>query len=323
MGSLEAAQASILARTKPGQGTLRIPLRPAVDIVTIALAIASIAFAYLQKVDSAKLKSDTKLLMGSATTGYVAEFPYSIPVITKIVQGACGELSVMADVPGYGQYSAPEAFYWYMHAFLDLRHRTIKNNFDAGRCVGKTLGHGNDLTQAPTIRLLLFTPEDREASLRRQLSPESLVRDLNDPKDPAARNKFMTFFNDNPEMLQEKPEEFLKTVQAGNGYEEFVRVLLDNHKEHEQALKKAGIQIRYARQPFIMRVWIQDAEQAAFSFDHSSETEIAFQARDAKLLDNFKQIFQQQWGSGVCYTDYWNARETNPKINMASMKDCE
>jgi len=149
MGSLEAAQARILATMPHEKASIRIRLRPILDGVTVLLAIASIIFAYVQKLDSRDLKNKTELLLGSVTTGYIAEFPQSIPAITKIVQGTCSDLSIMADVPGYGQYSAPDAFYWYMHSIIDLKHRTVKNNHDSGRCIGKRFESNSRVATVP------------------------------------------------------------------------------------------------------------------------------------------------------------------------------
>jgi hypothetical protein len=316
--SLEAAQASVLARTPSERRSYTPkPLRPMVDIMTIMLAIASIAFAYKQKLDSSDLKDKTEILLDSASTRYVAEFPHSIPVITNIVQGTCSDLSIMIDVPGYGEYSDPQAFYSYMHSILDLRHRTVKDNLDAGRCVGKTFEKGKDLAHLPSIHLLLFSPEERELSLRKQLTKDVLAKSL---ADPSGRDMFINFFQSNPDLLTESPEGFLEKVKAGPGYEQFIGILLADLRDHERELKRAGVEIRYTHEPFIMRVWMQDAQQAAFSFDHSSATEIAFQTHDSKLLDNFNQIFEQQWNSSVCYADYWNAKEKNPTIKINDVK---
>lgn len=90
--------------------------------------------------------------------------------------------------------------------------------------------------------------------------------------------------------------------------------------DEERELKKAGVEMRYTREPSIMRVWLQDSEAAAFSFDHSSETEIAFQTRDPKLLSNFKQIFKQQWDAAVSYSDYWKAKGTNSTARVDGVK---
>ncbi len=308
MSSAEAAQARILATTPHEKVEIRLAWRHLLDGVTMILAIASIIFAYVQKLDSSQLKDSTKQLLGSVTTGYIAEFPESIPVITGIVQHTCGELSIMADLPGYGQYSDPDAFYSYKGAIIGLRHRTVQKNLDDGYCVGKAIGRGASLNEKAAIHLLLFSPKDREASVRLQLTKESLMKGLADPKDASTRTKLTNFLNANTELLHEKPEEFLKKVESGNGYEEFIGLLLTAQRDAENDFRKAGIEIRYARQPSIMRIWIQDSSEAAFSFDHSSETELAFQTRDSKLLENFHQIFEQHWSDGVSYEDYWNTK---------------
>ncbi|HEX8817026.1 MAG TPA: hypothetical protein VF753_16135 [Terriglobales bacterium] len=223
----------------------------------------------------------------------------------------------MIDVPGYGEYSDPQAFYTYMHAILDLRHRTVQDNKNAGYCVGKNLERDADLTRAPDVRLLLFSPEDREVVLRRLLTKDVLAKNL---VELTGRALFMNFFKCNPALLQEPPEAFLEKVKAGTGYEQFIGILLADFEDQERELKKAGVEMKYTREPSIMRVWLQDSAAAAFSFDHSSETEIAFQTRDPKLLANFEQIFKQQWGAAVSYAEYWNAKGKNSTAKVNGLK---
>lgn len=322
MGTLEAAQARVLASTPRDEPTISFRWRSILDGLTVLLAIASIFFAYVQKLDSRELKNTTETLVRSATTGYIAEFPQSIPAITRIAQGTCSELSIMADLPGYGQYSAPEAFYSYMHAIIDLRHISVKNNLDAGHCVGRSVQSKGELGDKTKVRLLLFSPDEREVYLKKQLNLDLLRGDLSNRADSSGRDKIVNFLNANQDLLHEKPEEILKKLQAGSGYEEFIGVILATQRDAEKEFKKAGVEIRYIRQPSIMRVWIGDKEEAAFSFDHSSETEIAFQTRDAKLLDNFTQIFQQHWDDSVCYEDYWSAKDKNATIRMDQIRGC-
>jgi hypothetical protein len=306
MSSIEAAQARILATTPHEKVKIRLQLRPLLDAVTVLLAVASIIFAYVQKLDSRELKNKTEYLLGSVTTGYIAEFPKSIPAITKIVDGTCAELSLMVDLPGYGQYSSPDAFYSYMHSIIGLRHTTIGNNIDANRCIGKSDRHKTP-EDKPEVRM--FTPEHRESSLRRQLTKESIMKTLSDPTDTLGRNKIVAFLTTNRDLLRETPETFLEKLRAGEDYDEFIALHMATQHDVEQQFQKAGIEVRYARDPSIMRMWVEDAEEAAFSFDHSSETEIAFQTRDTKLLNNFKAIFEQHWANAVSYQDYWNARD--------------
>jgi hypothetical protein len=127
---------------------------------------------------------------------------------------------------------------------------------------------------------------------------------------------FINFFKSNRGLLQEDPGNFLAKVKDGSGYEQFIGLLLADFEDQEKELRKAGVEMRYMREPSIMRVWLQDAEAAAFSFDHSSETEIAFQTRDPKLLSNFEEIFEQKWNASVGYADYWNAKDKNPTAKV-------
>ena len=169
-----------------------------------------------------------------------------------------------------------------MHSILDLRHRTVKDNLDAGRCVGKTLERGKDLGRVPTVHLLLFSPDEREISLRKQLTQDVLAKGL---ANPSGRDVFISFFRSNPDLLRETPEEFLERVKAGPGYEQFISILLADLRDHEKELKRAGVEIRYTREPFIMRVWMQDSEQAAPSI-----TAAKLRSHSRRTIPNYSTI---------------------------------
>ena len=319
MPTAEATQAQFLAHDKEPHDANQVvvthaaaksefPMRSFVDAFTILLALVSIVFAFVQELDSKDLKSKTALLVSGATTRYIAEFPYNIPGITDIVQGGCEQIDIMTDVPGYGQYSAPSEFYKYLSTILDQAHSSVEANVKAHHCEGKDLAHKAD-GRSPSIRLLLFSPELQREFLYRQFPREQFLADLKNPHDATQREKFLEFFRKNPDLLDGRitPEAFLQSVEDGPGYAQFAELVLDTHRNHEKDLRRAGVQIRYTSQPFIMRLWLQDDEEAAFSFDHSEETEITFRTRDTKLLDDFKRTFEEQWKHGVDYSTYWNS----------------
>ncbi len=84
-------------------------------------------------------------------------------------------------------------------------------------------------------------------------------------------------------------------VQAGSGYDRFIDLMAQEFRVHEKDLRRAGVQLRYTSQPFVMRLGIKDQDEAAFSFDHSAKTEIAFRTRDANLLKDFCMTCDEQW----------------------------
>jgi hypothetical protein len=172
-----------------------------------------------------------------------------------------------------------------MHSIIALRHTIVKNNLDAGHCVGKSVSRSSGTTERPRLRLLLFSPEEREANFRRQITMASLENSVSDSGDPSAKMRLIAFLNTNADLLHGSPTEFIGKLRTGTGYDQFIQLLLAAEHETEKEFKKAGVEIRYARQSSIMRIWIGDSEEAAFSFDHSSETGIAFRTRDSKLLD--------------------------------------
>ena len=304
-------------------------LRSYLDIVTLILAVLAIGFAIYQAIDSHRLKAatnsildktdgvlnTTRQVVNDASTQYVANFPDNLPKIKDLVDGTCGKFDVMADVPGYGMYSAPDDFQRYFNALLEARQHTIRNNIDNGRCDGKERPQGGK-EEHPKMRLLLFSPKDRDCSLRKQFERERFLSALK--TDNAERAAFLAFVDHHLDLLNgDNREKYLERVSSGGEYPKFIEYLLNSHHVVEAELYKPGIEIRYAQKPVVyMRIWNQDSAYAVFSFDHTplgtSETEIAFRTHDPRLLATFHDIFEDYWGSATDYPLYWR----NPPQNL-------
>ncbi len=120
---------------RPSESVLGLPhlIGYAIEFLGLILAITAIIYAYEQKKDSEELKNrtdsvlsetkeaerNTRDLVSSMTTHYVAPFPLSMNTITEKVRGTCATLDAMVDVPGYGHYSSPELFYEYQKAITE------------------------------------------------------------------------------------------------------------------------------------------------------------------------------------------------------------
>ncbi len=138
-------------------------------------------------------------------------------------------------------------------------------------------------------------------------------------ENPEKTKQFLHFFERNPDLLDEDPKQFLERVKTGTSFEQFRRVLLTRHCVYERELRKSSIQVRYAKQQYITRLWIIDKLEAVFSFDHRSVEEIAFRSSDRDLLRNFNGIFESWWQDGVPYSVYWNLRKQSPTLPVANM----
>jgi hypothetical protein len=321
---LEAQQARILAQLNIKSDATPITIRHWVDAVTILLAIASILFAAVQFSDSKGLKESTEKILASTTTKYVGNFPDNITKITELIESTCGELDIMADVPGYGMYSNPRAFLEYKNAILSVSASSVAANLNSPKCLGKRLETRARRLVHPKVHLLLFAPEDQEASVRGQFERNSFLSNLK--KDADSRRQLEMFVDMNREPLKGvESTTYIQRVQSGQAYDELIQYVVDSQRKHESDFHNQGIEIRYARQPANqLRMWIQDADDAAFSFDHQpepgGETEISFRTHDGTLLKTFKEIFQARWSDAVCYSDYWQAKAITTKAR--NMRPC-
>src|SRR2546422_1043059 len=77
-------------------------------IATSFLPIVAIVFAVVQFVDSRLLKNEIKHVVQSMSTEYIAEFPWNIEEIDRVISNAKKELDIMVDAAAYGQYSRPK-----------------------------------------------------------------------------------------------------------------------------------------------------------------------------------------------------------------------
>jgi hypothetical protein len=51
-----------------------------------------------------------------------------------------------------------------------------------------------------------------------------------------------------------------------NNYTEFLKILLDRHDEYEKELKALNVEIRHSSSDFLFYLWLQDDQEAVFSF---------------------------------------------------------
>jgi hypothetical protein len=166
MPTAEAVQAYVLAKQRVQEESQPAAHQRIVDILAIILAVVSIVFAGIQFMDSREIRGKTESILASTTTRYVAEFPNNIPKITELIEGTCGNLDIMADVPGYGAYSNAKAYLDYKEAILRVAARRVGEDGNTQNCVGKQLGHDIERNRRhPRVRLLLFAPSDRTICL--------------------------------------------------------------------------------------------------------------------------------------------------------------
>lgn len=84
-------------------------------------------------------------------------------------------------------------------------------------------------------------------------------------------------------------------------YEKFSEELSQVEDEYEKRLVDKGIDVRHVSQALMFYVWIEDDEDAVFSFQSTQggEREISFHTRDATLIKTFGDTFQRVWDTHV------------------------
>ncbi len=87
------------------------------------------------------------------------------------------------------------------------------------------------------------------------------------------------------------------TFSLPQTYEQFSQDLTEIEKQYEQQLTEKGVEIRHTPQTLLFYVWLEDDEEAIFSFQNTEggEREISFHTRDTALIRTFENTFQRVW----------------------------
>lgn len=282
-------------------------MKRAFEIVTLVLAILAIIFAIKQYYDSRDLIVSNKgltdkvqYLLGTASTKYIDEFPDDVAGIQEVMDGTCENLDIMVSVPGYAEYSSPRDFDRYKATLIAVAKSTLRENKAAKKCLGKRTDPTRKDEENSRVRLLLFRPPDRRLMISEQFKKDRFLAGLQDPQSRTT-HRFINFFSANPRLIPETtPASYLQKVQNG-AFDDFLKQLEKLHHVNEELYCNEGVTIRYSPERFYTYLWLQDHEQAAFSFESNN---ITFRTSDQKLMDVFRSVFDEAWRKGVPFDDY-------------------
>jgi hypothetical protein len=97
------------------------------EIIGIVLGIFALLVAIYHVAEIKLVLTSTKsqltsleTIQNSISTRYLAEFPYFIPDIVKLIREARKEIHIFCDIPAYGQFSARSDWIQYSHALEDV-----------------------------------------------------------------------------------------------------------------------------------------------------------------------------------------------------------
>jgi hypothetical protein len=128
------------------------------------------------------------------------------------------------------------------------------------------------------VRMLIYDAKLGSDSRNRQLRPSFEKR--------MQTTAFLHFFKD------EHPG-----IEMPKNYDEFDQKMTELQKKYEQELAENGIYIRHTSTPLMFFLWLEDGEDAVFSFLNNEEgsTELSFRTRDSAFIRTFKDTFEQLW----------------------------
>jgi hypothetical protein len=232
--------------------------------VELVLAVVAVAFALKQFLDAREARGQLDVtheqlrkLQETQSTKYVGFFPKNLRDITEVVLKAERALDILVDVGTYGHYSNPDGFQRYFQALSDRCNRGVK------------------------IRLIYYAQELDDAGYILEFPKE-------DFESERSSTRFKRFFDFYPGLVKPKT------------WEEMKAILQEKERRHHTELQDLAVEMRTRTKPFQrspLSIWVEDGEEAVFSFQNTGpdERDFSFRTRDKTLIEEFQKYFRNFW----------------------------
>jgi hypothetical protein len=232
--------------------------------VELVLAVVAIVFASKQFQDAREARGqlnrtheELRKLQETQSTKYVGCFPKNLRDITEVVLKAERDLDILVDVGTYGHYSNPEGFQRYFQAITSVCNRGVR------------------------IRLIYYAQELDDEGYILEFPREEF-------EDERRSARFKRFF------------EFYPGLMRPGTWEEMKTVLQDKERRHSAELEDLAVEMRTRTKPFQrspLSIWVEDGEEAVFSFQNTgpAERDFSFRSRDKTLIDELHKYFGNFW----------------------------
>ena len=229
------------------------------DVVTLGLAVMAIVFGFIQFLDARRHGRKMEEIASSMSTRYVGGFPKDIDDIVDVAGTADREILVMASFADYGHYSKPDSF----ERLLEKIHAA--------------------LSRKVSVKFLVYGDDAAAEALRRRYPAEGFAEERLSPR-------FEHFFLS-----------YYEGIRKPTTHVEFLGILHRKTREVMSNLFDRGAEIRLLDEQERFFFWIEDDEEVIFSFENGAAHghPLCFRTRDARLIDTFREIFEQNWGSSL------------------------
>lgn len=238
--------------------------------VEALLALVAILFAYVQYRDAREAAHGLRSALNQLddisareSWQYDGEFPNNIERINNEVlaaKNAQKEIVILTDYPGYGHYSAPDAFEKYEKEIIVLASQRKRYH----------------------VRMLVYSDKEAHVMVNDQFN-----RDAFDTT--RSSEKFSAYFKNNP-----------REGGPPTTYDEFAEALLKKNREYERQFCAWGVEIEYYDSPANIFFWVNGESNAVLSFNKRDKEgrEETFSTADSKLARALTSVFNRMWDEG-------------------------
>jgi hypothetical protein len=244
----------------------------ALAVIAIVLSVVAIVFAIIQFHDASVQTDLVQDISKGVSTRFIGLFPKNMDGITSIVKKTDHHLDIMVDFAAYGAYSNPVGFEAYLSALKDIYSRNPKAEI-------RVIIYGDKPAAASTASQFALEEEEK---FKTEILPSATFdtffrRHAYPPGRPSTKREF---------------QEALKYYQ-----DEYRHVLCDT-----------GVKIRTVDTDLMFFLWLEDNEEAAFSFqDKGKQRELTMRTVDGNLINPMHELFRGIWNDQA--KNFCNAEE--------------
>jgi hypothetical protein len=140
----------------------------------------------------------------------------------------------------------------------------------------------------------LFTKHRSGVDLRLVIYDENLLSQSNLSEFPAEQYEVL-------KKTQEFKDFFgvhCRGIKVPDDAPTFQKLLIERQQAYLREAQVAGIPIRTVSHELVIFLWLEDSEDAVFSFRGAgikNDREVAFRTRDGKLIETFSGLFEKIW----------------------------
>ena len=85
-------------------------------------------------------------------------------------------------------------------------------------------------------------------------------------------------------------------------WEAFHKIIEGERRRHIETFRQAGVKLKVASFEILASLWLEDGQEAVFSFQDAPVNQFSFRTRDGSLIEPLQKMFEDMWSRAADYS---------------------